>query len=248
MSPAVSYVLDCAESLLKNRQLLVLSGAGISTGAGLPDYRGQGQSRRHSPSLDAFLGSKDVREAFWRQTFEGWSALDQARPTFAHERLAQLELDGRVAGVVTQNVDGLHQSAGSAEVVELHGRDDVVRCMKCQGATPRAEFADVDLRSIGASAMVCHCGGLLRPAITFFGEDVDSTRLRASFEMMGRAEALLILGTSLRVNSGLQLARSAAAQGKPIVLINLGWSAATEIADVTAQTSVDEGLRYLFGN
>lgn len=256
ISTAVSYLLSYAESLLRNRRILVLTGAGVSTNAGLPDYRGQGQLRRESPGYESFLRHSDVRSQYWSSTLEGWKNLASAQPTFTHRLVAQLETQNFCSGVVTQNVDGLHRAAGSKTLVELHGNEETVRCVKCSRELSRQEFCELVLARVRAdeaqlhgtpSIPNCECGGLWRPSITFFGEQVDSRLYKASLDLLGDSEAMLILGSSLQVNTGLQLVQAAASLGKPTVLLNLGLSKGMGIVDVSAQVDIDAGMEWIFG-
>lgn len=255
ISPSTSFLLGYAESLLRNKTFLAVTGAGISTNAGLPDYRGQGQSRRLSPDLDRFLSDAGVRRDFWAQAITGWAKLECATPTRAHLALARLQLAGRCLGVVTQNVDGLHTLAGSSATVELHGNDQSVRCHDCHREMKRQEFemlfreanpalGGLDVGEI--SVPKCACGGLWRPGFTMFGEEISKDAHRLAQVMLAKSEGLLILGSSLRVNSGYQLLQTAVGMSIPSILINLGSSQGVGLADVSIFVDCDLGVEQIF--
>lgn len=235
---------------------MVLTGAGISTNAGLPDYRGQGRSRRASIDFETFRKSESFRRDYWRQAIAGWHELAAAAPTKSHLVLARLQKSGRCLGVVTQNVDGLHSAAGSEGVIELHGNESQVRCLECHKTLDRAQFekklyemnptlgqGDGNLDSLP----ICDCGGQWRPAITMFGEEVDRDVYQQAQALLARSHGLLVLGSSLRVNTGYQILRSALAMSIPTVLINLGPSEGVGVADVSIVSDVDLGMERLFG-
>lgn len=256
ISQSATYLLECAKSLLSEGTFVALTGAGISTAAGLPDYRGQGESRRSSPPLDLFLSDPVVRMEFWNSTIGGWRMLQNAQPTMAHGKLAELQASSKLAGVITQNVDGLHSLAGSVKVVELHGNDSGVICHGCQKSLGREEFMALPevqplqfFESAGTGVSPrCVCGGLWRPSNIFFGEDVPSTKLREAEELVSANHGLLILGTSLRVSSAMRILRSAIRQQKRTVLVNLGPSDGHGLVDVSVRVTIDEAMEILFDN
>lgn len=244
ISTATEYLLGYAESLLRNRRFAALTGAGVSTNAGLPDYRGQGQARRQSPEIGSFLADPVTRQNYWQSTISGWRALRQAKPTSSHSILARLEAIGVCSGVVTQNVDGLHRSAGSKLVLELHGSDDRVFCMSCGASQSRSDFLDMlDGRPEVPS---CRCGGVLRPSVTFFGEEVSQPLRQQASELVSSSEALLIIGSSLQVNTGLQIVQRAVDMGLPTVLLCLGLSKGIGLVDLSVQIDSDLGMEFLF--
>ncbi|MDX3234202.1 NAD-dependent protein deacetylase [Streptomyces sp. ME03-5709C] len=227
--------------------VLVLSGAGISTESGIPDYRGEGGSlSRHTPmTYQDFVGSARARRRYWARSHLGWRTFGRAQPNAGHRAVAAFGRHGLLAGVITQNVDGLHQAAGSEGVVELHGSLGRVVCLSCGNLTPRAELArrleeanagfepvaaginpdgDADLtdEQVGDFHVVpCGiCGGVLKPDVVFFGEAVPPARVERCRELVREAAGLLVLGSSLTVMSGLRFVRQAAEAGKPVVIVN----------------------------
>jgi NAD-dependent SIR2 family protein deacetylase len=235
-------------ALLAGRALAVLTGAGCSTESGIPDYRGAGRPTRGTPiSHDAFVKSAAVRRRYWARATLGWPRFVGARPNPAHEALAALERGGLVEGLITQNVDGLHQAAGSRRVIELHGSLADVRCLACGAPEPRGEVqrrlvdanpgwldraaalapdgdAELQAADVEAFAVVaCRaCGGALMPRVVFFGGSVPAPTVEEAFAVVDRAEALLVVGSSLAVYSGFRFVRRAAERGLPIAIVNLG--------------------------
>ncbi|MGT2526282.1 NAD-dependent protein deacetylase [Streptomyces nojiriensis] len=227
--------------------VLVLSGAGISTESGIPDYRGEGGSlSRHTPmTYQDFTGSAQARRRYWARSHLGRRTFGRARPNAGHRAVAAFERHGLLAGVITQNVDGLHQAAGSEGVVELHGGLDRVVCLSCRASSTRRDLArrleeanagfepvaaalnpdgDADLTDaqVGDFRVVpcSRCGGILKPDVVFFGENVPRARVDQCRELVGAAASLLILGSSLTVMSGLRFVRLAADAGKPVLIVN----------------------------
>ncbi|MFI8090814.1 NAD-dependent protein deacetylase [Streptomyces sp. NPDC086080] len=227
--------------------VLVLSGAGISTESGIPDYRGEGGSlTRHTPmTYQDFTGSARARRRYWARSHLGRVAFARARPNSGHRAVAAFERHGLLSGVITQNVDGLHQAAGSEGVVELHGSLDRVVCLSCGVLSPRAELAarleeanpdfapvaaainpdgDADLtdEQVGDFRVVpCTlCGGILKPDVVFFGENVPPRRVEHCRALVREASSLLVLGSSLTVMSGLRFVRQAAQTGTPVLIVN----------------------------
>ena len=252
--------------------LFVLTGAGCSTGSGIPDYRdGQGQWKRAQPmTLQTFMGSPLARQRYWARSLLGWRRFSRAAPNAAHRALARLEAQGRFETLLTQNVDGLHQAAGSSRVIDLHGRLDRVRCMGCERRSSRAEFqdrlgalnpgwldrdvvaapdGDADLEDADFSAFVAPacplCGGVLKPDVVFFGEGVPRERVEAGFEAVERADAMVIVGSSLMVYSGYRFAEMAAALGKPIAAINKGRTRADGLLALKLEADCAEALEAL---
>ncbi|GAA3399192.1 NAD-dependent protein deacetylase [Streptomyces roseoviridis] len=227
--------------------VLVLSGAGISTESGIPDYRGDGGSlSRHTPmTYQDFTGSPQARRRYWARSHLGWRTFGRARPNAGHRAVAAFERHGLLTGVITQNVDGLHQAAGSANVVELHGSLGRVVCLSCGAFSARRELAqrleeanpgfrpvsaalnpdgDADLtdEQVGDFHVVpcLVCGGVLKPDVVFFGEAVPPPRVERCRELIDAAASLLVLGSSLTVMSGLRFVRQAAQAGTPVLIVN----------------------------
>ncbi|CAL9338596.1 NAD-dependent protein deacetylase [Streptomyces sp. enrichment culture] len=233
---------------LEGGGVLVLSGAGISTESGIPDYRGEGGSlSRHTPmTYQDFTGDAQARRRYWARSHLGWRTFGRARPNAGHRAVAAFGRRGLLSGVITQNVDGLHQAAGSEGVVELHGSLDRVVCLSCGDLGPRRELArrlaaanpdfapvaahinpdgDADLTDdqVGDFRVVpcAVCGGVLKPDVVFFGEAVPPRRVEHCRALVRSAASLLVLGSSLTVMSGLRFVRQAAEAGTPVLIVNL---------------------------
>ncbi|MGA4800412.1 NAD-dependent protein deacetylase [Streptomyces lavendulocolor] len=227
--------------------VLVLSGAGISTESGIPDYRGEGGSlSRHTPmTYQDFTAGARARRRYWARSHLGWRTFGRARPNPGHRAVAAFERHGLLSGVITQNVDGLHQAAGSEGVVELHGSLARVVCLSCGALSTRGDLArrleeanagfepvaaginpdgDADLtdEQVGDFRVVdcARCGGILKPDVVFFGEAVPPARIEHCRELVRGAASLLVLGSSLTVMSGLRFVRLAAEEGKPVLIVN----------------------------
>lgn len=264
LSEAARFGLDYAREKLAGKSILVLTGAGVSTESGIPDYRGEGKVERHPMTFDAFMGSVAARARYWARSYVGWSVIAGAKPNASHFALAQAESLGRVGHVVTQNVDSLHQQAGSRFVTDLHGRLDQVICMSCRVTISRLEMdlfieelnpgiqkdlsveftpdgdAEVEATADFKIPSCPRCSGVLKPDVVFFGEQVPVERVSSSMAQLERLDALLVAGSSLTVNSGMRFARAAHKAGKPIVIVNIGPTKADEIAvaKIEAATSV----------
>jgi NAD-dependent SIR2 family protein deacetylase len=230
--------------------VLVLSGAGLSTESGIPDYRGPtGLALRATPmTYQTFTGSASARRRYWARSHVGWRRIAGAGPNDGHRAVAELGRRGLLTGVITQNVDGLHQAAGAVDVTELHGSLHRVICLSCGRRTPRADLerrleaanpgwgadttaminpdgdaaladsATESFRVVDCSA----CEGVLKPDVVFFGENVPPGRAQACYALVERARALVVLGSSLTVMSGLRYVRHAAKLGRPVVIVNQG--------------------------
>ncbi|WP_330347153.1 NAD-dependent protein deacetylase [Streptomyces sp. NBC_00582] len=239
--------LEPVVAALRTGGLLVLSGAGLSTESGIPDYRGEGGSlSRHTPmTYQDFTAGAQARRRYWARSHLGWRAFGRARPNAGHRAVAAFGRHGLVTGVITQNVDGLHQAAGSEDVVELHGSLARVVCLSCGASSPRRELArrleeanadfapvaaginpdgDADLTDdqVGDFQVVpcADCGGILKPDVVFFGESVPPRRVEHCRRLVQEATGLLVLGSSLTVMSGLRFVREAAQAGKPVLIVN----------------------------
>ncbi len=234
--------------LLRGRRFVVLSGAGISTESGIPDYRGPGREKEAVPiQLQEFLRSGETRQRYWARSAVGWPWITKCRPNDGHAAVARLEHEGVATGVITQNVDGLHQAAGSSDVVELHGALRAATCLDCGRAESRAGVqeritvlnpawhtkigkiapdGDVHLTAEETSRFTVpaclHCGGTLKPDVVFFGESVPTDRVRRAFDMLAASDGLLVVGSSLTVYSGLRFVDRAHRDGTPIAIINDG--------------------------
>lgn len=239
--------LEPVTDALRTGGVLVLSGAGISTESGIPDYRGEGGSlSRHTPmTYQDFTADAHARRRYWARSHLGWRTFGRARPNAGHQAVAAFGQHGLLSGVITQNVDGLHQAAGSEGVVELHGTLTRVLCLSCGAFSPRRELAlrleeanpafepvaaginpdgDADLTDDqveGFRVVPCAaCGGTLKPDVVFFGETVPPQRVEHCRELVRAATSVLVLGSSLTVMSGLRFVRQAAKEGKPVLIVN----------------------------
>lgn len=258
--------------LERHPRLFVLTGAGCSTDSGIPDYRdADGAWKRKPPvTFQAFMNEPAVRHRYWARSFIGWRWFGRARPNGAHEALARLEARGRIEKLVTQNVDRLHQAAGSRDVVDLHGRMDQMVCMGCGHRVDRRPFQlqlldrnpawahlDADVAPDGDADLEGHdfsafnvpgcgrCGGVLKPDVVFFGERVPAERVAESMAALERANAMLVVGSSLMVYSGFRFALAAQQLGKPIAAINLGRTRADDLLSLKVSQSCAEALAAL---
>lgn len=231
--------------LLRGRRIALLTGAGISTDSGIPAYRGEGARTRADPMTgQRYLSDESARRRYWVGGHLGWRAFAAAEPNRGHIALAEMERDGIVTGIVTQNVDGLHLRAGSARVVEVHGTMRRVRCLQCTQVFDRRDIAaiieqqnpwitvpenivmnpDGDVAPESTEDFivpVCTvCGGMLKPDVVFFGEFVPTDRFRAAESLLRSSDALIVAGSSLVVNSGVRLVERARRRGIPLIIIN----------------------------
>lgn len=256
----------------------VLSGAGISTDSGIPDYRGPSSAaRRHAPmTYDAFVSDPAARHRYWARSHVGWPQIARARPNEAHHAVAALQRTGLVTDVITQNVDGLHQLGGARDVVELHGALARVVCLACAATHDRTEVGDrlaavnptfdADVAALRSTQVnpdgdaelppgLVECftmidcpacgGGPLKPDVVFFGESVPRPRVAACFERVAEARALLVLGSSLAVMSGLRFARAAARAGTPVAIVASGPSRGDDLASLRMVSPLGEVLPAL---
>lgn len=261
-----------ADFLHQHAPVLVLTGAGISSGCGIPTYRDeQGQWLRSAPiTHQEFLDNARQRQRYWGRSAIGWPAVRDARPSAAHHALTTLELEGQVAQVVTQNVDRLHQRAGTRSVTDLHGRLDRVKCLDCTAYlsrdtmqtwllqhNPWLDRAAGDARPDGDASLAEHevdgvvvpecpsCSGTLMPDVVFFGGSIPRDRVADCERALGEARGLLVVGSSLKVYSGYRFCRWAAAQNKAIALLNPGSTRADPLADVKLSARADDLLPHV---
>ncbi|GAA2992276.1 NAD-dependent SIR2 family protein deacetylase [Microbacterium terrae] len=261
--------LDAAIEALSGRRVAVLTGAGVSTDSGIPDYRGQGAPVRTPMTVEQFLASESARRRYWVGSHLGWRAFAAAEPNGGHRALAALENRGLTTGVVTQNVDGLHVRAGSRRVVELHGTMRRVFCTHCGQVFDRRDLAvrveadnpwitvpdSVELGPDGdvlpASSEdfrvpACSvCGGMLKPDVVFFGEFIPAEKFREAEQLVQTSQALLIAGSSLVVNSGIRLLERARRRRLPVVIVNRGATRADARATVKVDAGTSEMLQAL---
>ncbi|MCU1509918.1 MAG: NAD-dependent deacetylase [Glaciihabitans sp.] len=265
-SATLAAALESAVAALKGRRVAVLTGAGISTDSGIPDYRGLGAPVRTPMTFQQFLSDSQYRKRYWAGSQLGWTRFYGARPNAGHEALVHLEAASIINGIITQNVDGLHLRAGSQRVVDLHGSMDRVRCMQCGQYYARrdisasiseanpwlsepeafvlapdgdAEITDVD-RFVVPECTVC--GGTLKPDVVFFGEFVPREKFIEASALVQKAGALLIVGSSLVVNSGIRLLDQASRKKLPIVIINRGLTKGDSRATVKIDAGTSETL------
>jgi NAD-dependent SIR2 family protein deacetylase len=265
-TPAFGILVEA----FRDGDVAILSGAGLSTESGIPDYRGpSGQARRAGQPMtyQEFTGSTGARQRYWARSHLGWRHVTGAAPNAGHRGVAALERAGLVSGIITQNVDGLHQAAGAASVTELHGSLHRVVCLSCWSRSSREEL-DARLRganpawtAVGAEPAVnpdgdvaleetsgftvvdcVSCGGLLKPDVVFFGENVPRPRVEACFSLVSASSALVVLGSSLTVMSGLRYVRRASSLGVPVVIVNQGATRGDVLATATLDAPLGETL------
>ena len=255
-----------------HERLFILTGAGCSTNSGIPDYRDADGAWKRTPPVrfQAFVAEEATRRRYWARSMIGWRRFGQALPNDAHHALARLEASGRSQMLLTQNVDRLHQAAGSRVVIDLHGRLDLVRCMACSAARRRADFqddlvrlnaswADLDAAALpdgdaeldhvdfsGFAVPLCaSCGGVMKPDVVFFGESVPRDQVALAMEALEQADAMLVVGSSLMVYSGFRFAQAAAKRGIPIAAVNLGRTRADDLLTLKIEDRCEAALSFL---
>lgn len=260
---------ELAGFLAQHPRVTVLTGAGCSTASGIPDYRDdQGKWKHREPMRYAqFVGSPANRQRYWARSFSGWGRISRAAPNAAHVALHGFEQRGHIAGLITQNVDGLHQKAGNRGVIDLHGLLHRVRCLDCGATMRRDDFQDElkdanpewrasiqDLAPDGDAKLSrtdfesfsvpdCReCGGMLKPDVVFFGESVPKPRVEAVHRHVEGSNALLVVGSSLMVYSGYRFAVAAHKAGKPIAIVNRGRTRADDLATLRLASDCTELL------
>lgn len=265
--------VDDAVEVLAGLRFTALTGAGISTDSGIPDYRGPDSPPRNPMTYQQFVGDEEFRRHYWARNHVGWKHVNRSLPNAGHKALVRLEERDVLAGIITQNVDLLHEDAGSRNVIDLHGRYDRVICLSCGRVISRAHLAErLDalnpgfLESVGdvadieiapdADAVIestahfrpapCEfCGGVLKPEIVYFGENVPRERVERAFALVDSADALLVAGSSLTVMSGLRFVRHAAEDGKPVVIVNRGITRGDKYATVKIDKGTSDVLEEL---
>ncbi len=275
--PAASVIEPRALAALhdfvrRHPRLFVLTGAGISTGSGIPGYRDENGEWKRSPpiTLQEFLGTEHARKRYWARSMIGWPVVADAAPNAAHRALARLEAAGHVETLVTQNVDGLHQRAGSPDVIELHGSIGGVTCLDCGAQHARATIqhtlvaenpalldASAEPAADGDADLEWHdldtfrvppcpvCGGLLKPSVVFFGENVPRERVESAGRALEEADAMLVVGSSLMVYSGYRFCVWAEKAGKPVAAINLGRTRADALLALKVAVPCADALSAL---
>ena len=255
-----------------HQHLLVITGAGISTASGIPDYRDRsGAWKRPQPmTWQAFTGEAAARRRYWARSLVGWQRFGQARANASHHALAALQRQGRIQALVTQNVDGLHSAAGSVDVIDLHGRLDRIVCLQCGQGDCRQAFqqqlvaanpgwvalpagiapdGDADLDEVDFSSFIVpgclHCGGMLKPDVVFFGESVPRSRVEAVQAHLSAADGVLVVGSSLMVWSGFRFVHAAAQAGLPVAILNQGTTRADGLAGLKVERDCAQALAFL---
>ncbi|GAA3015064.1 NAD-dependent protein deacetylase [Actinokineospora diospyrosa] len=264
--------LDEVVDVVARGNVAILSGAGLSTESGIPDYRGEaGSLRKHVPmTYSEFTSTPYARQRYWARSHVGWHTIAAAAPNSGHLAVTALHAAGLLTGVITQNVDGLHQAAGTPDVIDLHGNLDRVICLQCRQQTPRTQLderlraanpdfvatsdvinpdGDVELAEAATLAFTvvgCHsCGGVLKPDVVFFGENVPAERVRDCNDLVDSAAAVLVLGSSLTVMSGLRFVRRAAGNGTPVLIVTLGETRGDPHATVRVDRPLGPALTEL---
>ncbi|OLR93028.1 NAD-dependent protein deacetylase [Actinokineospora bangkokensis] len=264
--------LDEVVDVVGRGRVLVLSGAGLSTESGIPDYRSaDGSLRKHTPmTYGEFTGSAEARQRYWARSHVGWRTIARADPNRGHHAVAELHARGYLAGVITQNVDGLHQAAGTPAVVELHGGLDRVVCLDCGEVSSRGAldrrlgaanpgfavstdevnpdgdvFLPEDTVARFRPVDCAGCAGVLKPDVVFFGENVPRPRVELCNALVDSADALLVLGSSLTVMSGLRFVRRAAEAGIPVVIVNRGETRGDPLATHRVDLPLGQALTDL---
>lgn len=273
MSPPVGGPAELAEFLAGRRRVFVLTGAGCSTESGIPDYRGlDGEWKRQRPiEFQPFTRDPLMRARYWARSLIGWRSFGTAEPNDAHRALAAGEQHGTIGLLVTQNVDGLHQAAGSRRVIDLHGRLDRVACMSCRRTSGRAGWqahlealnrtwtgldapvapdGDADLDGLDFSTFVVPpcpgCGGAVKPDVVFFGENVPPWRHTQATAALSQSDAMLVVGSSLMIHSGYRYALAAARLGIPIAAVNLGRTRADHLLSLKVSAPAGEACTAAF--
>ncbi len=254
--------------LLRDRRLAVLTGAGLSTDSGIPDYRGPGSINRTPMFFQEFIKTAANQQRYWARSYLGYGRMNQAEPNLGHLSLVELERAGVLTGLITQNVDGLHRRAGSRGVLDLHGSIDRVICLDCGAVADRAAYqrtlavlnpgfaaaglelapdGDVIFEETGDFKVgpCAHCGGILKPDVVFFGESVPVPRVGQATKWVEQADCLLVAGSSLTVYSGFRFVRQAVKLGMPIVIINRGPTRGDQHATVTLNQGTSATLDAL---
>lgn len=253
-------------------RLFVITGAGCSTDSGIPDYRdiNGGWKRPQPVTYQAFVGELSTRQRYWARSLVGWRRFGSAQPNATHHSLVRLEQQGKLALLLTQNVDRLHQAAGSSNVIDLHGRLDRVRCLGCEQRQARGDFqtflldanpawgaldavdapdGDADLEDQDFSSFIVppcpQCGGLLKPDVVFFGENVPRERVAEATLALEAADAVLVVGSSLMVFSGYRFVSAASRAGKPIAAVNIGHTRADPLLALKIEQSCSQALAFL---
>lgn len=268
-----THAEQLAEFITRHPKLVVLTGAGVSTDSGIPAYRDQQGKWRHAPPVQhkEFMQQHTARQRFWARSLLGWPFIRDAQPSAAHTALAELERLGYIELLITQNVDRLHQEAGSNHVIDLHGRADEVKCMGCGQRYSRNEIhnsslsentqfelpethvtakpdGDADIESESFTQFnvpECrNCGGVLKPDVVYFGDNVQKETVFKALDCLEEADALLTVGSSLMVYSGFRFCKKASEWNKPIAALNLGITRADSLLSLKLEADIAETLNH----
>jgi NAD-dependent SIR2 family protein deacetylase len=273
MTETATTRVDELAAFVGGGDVVVLSGAGLSTESGIPDYRGTtgAAQRKYAPmTYQTFVRDAVARRRYWARGFLGWRFMDDAQPNTGHLALAQLQTAGLVRGIITQNVDGLHDKAGSTNIIDLHGRLDRIICLGCGATSSRDEVhdrlavanaqwqatatainpdGDVELPDEALDEFVIvdceRCGGALKPDVVYFGENVPRERVESAYSMVERSALVLVLGSSLHVFSGRRFVMRAAQDGKLIVIVNEGQTRCDDLATLKLDAPLGATLQAL---
>ena len=266
-----SEIANAADLLRANAPLTLLSGAGLSTDSGIPAYRNAQGQWVHAPPMQHhdFMNNDAARKRYWARSLGGWLNLYHAQPNRAHQVIAQFQQHGLIDTVITQNVDGLHQKAGSSTVINLHGYANDIVCMTCGDRSPRFELhqryaqlnpqfnqsatainpdGDATLSAPTDEFQLIHCdqcGGILKPDVVYFGDNVPKARVEACYQAIDNSAGLFVVGSSLKVFSGFRFARYAHQQNKPVILLTKGITRADDLATLKVDANITSTLIQL---
>lgn len=254
--------------LTQNKPVTVLTGAGLSTASGIPDYRDSEGNWKSAPPVQHhdFMTNEQLRKRYWARALHGWPVLYNAQPNAAHVALAKMQQDGLIDTIITQNVDGLHQKAGATNVINLHGYANDMVCMSCQAKSPRIDMhercvslnpefvqakatafpdGDADIEGDFSAFQIADCldcGGILKPDVVYFGDNVPKARVEKARQALANSGGLLVIGSSLMVFSGYRFARQAKENDQPIAILTRGKTRADDIATFKIDADIDSVL------
>ncbi|MEL7025197.1 MAG: NAD-dependent protein deacetylase [Pseudomonadota bacterium] len=269
----MSSIADALALWPEKQSFAALTGAGCSTSAGIPDYRDERGEWKHARPVQYadFMAHESVRQRYWARSMLGWPRMARAEPTECHRAIAELQKSGRINGIITQNVDRLHQRAGST-AIDLHGALEEVQCQACGAEWSRRNWqarisrhnpdwqatvsniqdapdGDAILEGADYGSFVVppcdRCGGIVKPKVVFFGENVPKSRVEAAFDLVESAAGLLVVGSSLMVFSGLRFVRAAHQAGKPVIIVNRGVTRGDDLASLKIEADVGLSMRAL---
>ncbi|WP_241970347.1 NAD-dependent protein deacetylase [Idiomarina seosinensis] len=263
-----SNIRELERFLETNKPVTVLTGAGLSTASGIPDYRDSDGNWKSAPPVQHrdFMTNELLRKRYWARALHGWPVLYNAQPNESHVALANMQQQGLIGTIITQNVDGLHQKAGATDVINLHGYANEMVCMSCGAQSPRIdmherclalnpEFAELNATALPDGdadvetdfsqfniADCLNCGGILKPDVVYFGDTVPKTRVAEARQALSESGGLLVVGSSLMVFSGYRFARQADEHGQPIAILTRGKTRADNIATLKIDADIERVL------